>query len=186
MIDAGTAFLSYAAQSWLADGRQPAPLGSRHPNLAPYQAFRTHDGWFIVGVGSEDLWHRFCEAIARPELESDPRFATNAARVRHREDLDRLLGEVFAAQPSAVWDRVMREHRIPAAPTATVGEAVERARDRGQVLPLPAGAYGELATVAAPFLFNGLRAAPTLPPPALGQHTDEILRKVGLAAKRRR
>jgi formyl-CoA transferase/CoA:oxalate CoA-transferase len=185
MIDAGTAFLSYAAQSWLADGQQPAPLGSRHPNLAPYQAFRARDGWFIVGVGSQDLWHRFCQAITRPELETDPRFATNAARVRNREDLDRLLGEVFATQPAAFWDRVMREHRIPAAPTATVGEAVERARDRGQVLPLPPGAYGALATVAAPFLFNGVRTVPTLPPPALGQHTDEVLGKAKRSAKRR-
>lgn len=71
----------------------------------------------------------------------------------------------------------MREHRIPAAPTATVGEAVERARTRGQVVPLPPGAYGDLATVAAPFLFDGIRAVPTLPPPALGQHTAEVLRQ---------
>ncbi|HBL28267.1 MAG TPA: hypothetical protein DD490_15640, partial [Acidobacteria bacterium] len=58
MLDAGASFLSYAAQSWLADGRQPPPLGSRHPNLAPYQAFAASDGWFIVGVGSEGLWRR--------------------------------------------------------------------------------------------------------------------------------
>jgi crotonobetainyl-CoA:carnitine CoA-transferase CaiB-like acyl-CoA transferase len=183
MIDAGTAFLSYAAQSWLADGRQPAPLGSRHPNLAPYQAFRASDGWLIAGVGSQDLWHRFCQAIERPELEDDPRFATNATRVRHRDDLDRLLGEVFLAQPSAFWDRALREHRIPAAPLATLGEALERARARGQVLPLPPGAYGDLTTVAAPFLFDHLRAEPTLAPPALGEHTVQVLREAGLGRR---
>ena len=180
MIDAGTAFLSYAAQSWLADGRQPPPLGSRHPNLAPYQALRASDGWFLVGAGSEDLWRRFCAAIERPGLASDPRFATNEARVRNRDELDRLLAEVFAAHPREHWERALREHRVPGGPTAGVGESVTRARERGQVVPLPAGAYGDLATIAAPFLFDGRRPAPTLPPPALGEHTEEVLREVGM------
>jgi crotonobetainyl-CoA:carnitine CoA-transferase CaiB-like acyl-CoA transferase len=183
MIDAGTSFLSYAAQSWLADGRQPQPLGSRHPNLAPYQAFRASDGWLVVGVGSQELWHRFCQAIERPEIENDPRFAVNEERVRHRDDLDRLLGEVFAARPTAWWERAMREHRIPAAPTAGVGDAIERARERGQVVPLPSGAYGALATVAAPFVFDGQRTPPTLAPPALGEHTVQVLRRAGFGRR---
>src|SRR5206468_10468138 len=91
MVDAGTAFLSYAAQSWLADGRQPARLGSAHPNLAPYQAFQAADGWLVVGVGSQALWHRFCAAIERPDLADDPRFASSESRVKNRVDLDGLL-----------------------------------------------------------------------------------------------
>ncbi len=180
MVDAGTAFLSYAAQSWLADGRQPARLGSAHPNLTPYQAYRAADGWLVVGVGSQELWRRFCAAIERPGLADDPRFATSEARVRHRPDLDRLLGEVFAARPVAHWDAALRAHRVPAGPPATVGEAVEKARQRGQVVDLPAGAYGILPTIAAPFLFDGERAAPTSSAPALGEHTEEVLREVGL------
>lgn len=183
MIDAGTAFLSYAAQSWLADGRQPPPLGSRHPNLAPYQAFRASDGWYIAGVGSEDLWRRFCQAVGRPELERDPRFAANEARVRNRTELDRILAEVFAAHPSAHWDQVLRAHRVPGAPATGVGAAVEKARDRGQVVALPQGVYGDLSTVAAPFLFEGERPAPSLPPPALGEHTVEVLREAGLTKR---
>jgi crotonobetainyl-CoA:carnitine CoA-transferase CaiB-like acyl-CoA transferase len=182
MIDAGTAFLSYAAQSWLTDGRQPPALGSRHPNLAPYQAVPVQDGWFVVGVGSQDQWHRFCQAIQRPDLEADLRFAENVDRVRNRSELDELLAGIFRQRPAAEWDRVMREHRIPAAAPASVGESVERARERGQLLPLPVGAYGELATLAAPFLFDGHRAVPTLPPPALGEHTEEVLREIGLSA----
>jgi len=182
MIDAGTAFLSYAAQSWLADGRQPPPLGSRHPNLAPYQAFAASDGWFIVGVGSEDLWHRFCAAIEKPALEADPRFATNEARVRNRDELDRLLADVFAAHPREHWEKAMRENRVPGGPTAGVGEAVTKARERGQVVSLPTGAYGDLETIAAPFVFGGRRPVPARAAPALGEHTEEVLRALGSGA----
>jgi crotonobetainyl-CoA:carnitine CoA-transferase CaiB-like acyl-CoA transferase len=180
MIDAGSAFLSYAAQSWLADGVQPARLGSAHPTLTPYQAFHATDGWFVVGVGSQDLWRRFCAAVEHPELTDDPRFADSAARVRHRRELDALLAEVFAARPVAHWDAVMRGHRVPAGPPASVGEAVAKARERGQVMDLPAGAYGILPTVAAPFLFDGKRPSPSASAPALGEHTAEVLRELGM------
>jgi formyl-CoA transferase/CoA:oxalate CoA-transferase len=183
MIDAGASFLSYAAQSWLADGRQPARLGSAHPNLAPYQAFRAADGWFVVGVGSQDLWRRFCAAIERPDLADDPRFGSSELRVRHRRELDELLAGVFAAHPAAHWDAAMRTHRVPAGPPATVGEAIGKARGRGQVMDLPAGAYGVLPTIAAPFLFNGKRPAPSSSAPALGEHTEEVLREAGMSAK---
>lgn len=178
MVDAGASFLSYAAQSWLADGRQPARLGSAHPNLAPYQAFRAADGWIVVGVGSQDLWRRFCAALERPDLTEDPRFRTSEGRVRNRRELDALLGEIFAARPVAHWDAALRAHRVPAGPPVTVGEAVEKARARGQVMDLPAGAYGVLPTMAAPFLFDGRRAAPSASAPALGEHTEEVLREL--------
>jgi crotonobetainyl-CoA:carnitine CoA-transferase CaiB-like acyl-CoA transferase len=184
MVDAGASFLSYAAQSWLADGRQPARLGSAHPNLAPYQAFRAADGWLIAGAGSQDLWVRFCAALERPELADDPRFRTNEARVRNRGELDALLGEIFATRSVAHWDAAMRAWRVPAGPPATVGEAVEKARTRGQVVDLPTGAYGVLPTVAAPFLFDGRRAAPAASAPALGEHTEEVLRQAGLSKEK--
>jgi len=186
MVDAGAAFLSYTAQSWLADGRQPARLGSAHPNLAPYQAFRAADGWLVVGVGSQDLWRRFCAALERPELAEDPRFRTSEGRVRNRRELDTLLAEIFAARPAVHWDAVLRAHRVPAGPPATVGEAVAKARARGQVMDLPAGAYGVLPTMAAPFLFDGRRAAPSASAPAVGEHTEEVLRELVRKKHRRK
>ncbi|HEX4965247.1 MAG TPA: CoA transferase [Thermoanaerobaculia bacterium] len=180
MVDAGTSFLSYAAQSWLADGRQPPRLGSAHPNLVPYRAFQAADGWFVVGTGSQEQWRRLCAAVERPELADDPRFATSEGRVRHRADLEALLAAVFATLPVAHWDAAMRAHRVPAGPPATVGEAIAKARGRGQVVDLPEGVYGTLPTIAAPFLFGGARALPSASAPALGQHTAQVLREAGL------
>jgi crotonobetainyl-CoA:carnitine CoA-transferase CaiB-like acyl-CoA transferase len=180
MADAGTAFLGYAAQSFLADGRQPARLGSRHPNLTPYQAYAAADGWLVVGAGSEDLWRRLCAALERPDLAADPRFATNAARVRHRAALDACLGAAFAAYPVAHWLEILHAHRVPAAPPADLGTALAGARARGQVTALPPGAYGALETVAAPLLFDHRRALPRRSPPALGEHTVEVLAQAGL------
>lgn len=180
LADAGAACLSYAAQSWLADGREPPRLGSRHPNLVPYGAFPAADGWIVAGVGSEALWRRFCAALERPELAADPRFATNRARVENREILEPLLAEIFARRPTADWQRRMAEHRVPAGPPLTVSEVVEAARERGQVASLPAGAYGDLETIAAPFVLDGRRPIAHRPPPALGEHTVEVLIEAGL------
>src|SRR6185295_3598466 len=105
------------------------------------------------------------------------------ARVRNRGELDAVLGGIFAARPVAHWDAAMRTHRVPAGPLATVGEAVEKARRRGQVVDLPAGAYGVLPTLAAPFLFDGRRAAPAASVPALGEHTEEVLREAGMSRR---
>jgi formyl-CoA transferase/CoA:oxalate CoA-transferase len=179
LADAGASCLSYAAQSWLADGREPPRLGSRHPNLVPYGAFPTADGWIVVGVGSEALWRRFCEALDRPDLAGDPRFATNRARVENRGALESLLAEIFARDGTAHWQRRMAEHRVPAGPPFTVGEVVEAARERGQVAPLPAGAYGDLETIAAPLLLDGRRPLARRAPPALGEHTIEVLTEAG-------
>jgi len=162
MIDAATSFLSYAAQSFLASGKEPPRLGSRHPNLAPYQAFAARDGWIVVGVGTDAMWRRFCAALGRPTLGLDPRFSTNARRIRDRQSLDALLAGIFRRRTVAHWERALRSARVPGAPVLGVGEALARARRRGQIVSL-AG----FETVASPFLFDGERAVSKLAPPAL-------------------
>jgi crotonobetainyl-CoA:carnitine CoA-transferase CaiB-like acyl-CoA transferase len=160
MIDAATSFLSYAAQSYLASGDEPPRLGSRHPNLAPYQAFAARDGWIVVGVGTDAMWRRLCAALGRPGLGRDSRFLTNAGRVAERAALDELLASVFRRRTVAHWERALRRSRVPGAPVLGVGEALGRARRRGQIVTL-AG----IETVGSPILFENRRAVAVLPPP---------------------
>jgi crotonobetainyl-CoA:carnitine CoA-transferase CaiB-like acyl-CoA transferase len=181
MADAAAAFLSYAAQSFLADGREPQRLGSRHPNLAPYQALPTQDGWIVVGVGGDPAWRRLCAAMERQALAADSRFATNALRLENRAALDRTLSATFRRQPTATWQVVLRRHRVPSGPLHDVGTAVARARDRQQLQRLRPGAFGALETIAAPWRFGTLRQSSRRGPPALGEHTREILAAYGFA-----
>jgi CoA:oxalate CoA-transferase len=186
MADSGTSLLSYAAQSWLADGRQPEALGSRHPNLTPYQAFATRDGWLLVAVGSDEMFLRLCEAVGRRDLLDDARLRSNAGRLRHRVELERELAATFAERTRAAWSRRLRTAHVPHGPVQSVGEAVADARERGQVARLPAGAFGALETIAAPWIFaalgasakGGRRPVAARSAPALGEHTAEILREL--------
>jgi crotonobetainyl-CoA:carnitine CoA-transferase CaiB-like acyl-CoA transferase len=162
MIDSATSFLCYAAQSFLASGVEPPRLGSRHPNLAPYQAFAARDGWIVVGVGTDAMWRRLCAALGQPALGRDPRFATTARRIAARGELDARLGAIFGRRTVAHWERALRRQRVPGAPVLGVGAALERARARGQIVSL-----GGLETVASPFVIDGHRAVAALAPPAL-------------------
>jgi crotonobetainyl-CoA:carnitine CoA-transferase CaiB-like acyl-CoA transferase len=181
MIDTGTAFLSYAAQSFLADGRQPPPLGSRHPNLSPYQAFPARDGWLLVAVGSDEMFLRLCAALGRDDLARDQRLATNAGRLAHRDELDRQLAASFSRRSRAAWTRRLTRAGVAVGAVRSVAESILAARRRGQVQQLPAGAFGRLETVGPPWLFaqpeGRLHRLPLRrSAPALGEHTDEILR----------
>ncbi|HXX94414.1 MAG TPA: CoA transferase [Planctomycetota bacterium] len=152
MLDAAVASLTYMSQNVKATGEPPGRMGSRHPSIVPYQAFATQDGWMVVAVGSQAIWNRFCPAIGLPDLLSHPDFRDNPLRVQHRGMLEGLLSRIFASRPTAEWLERFREHEVPAAPVNDLRAAVE----------LPARS-----------------PAVRLPPPALGEHTGEILRELG-------
>ncbi len=155
MLDSAIASLTYMAQNVRATGEPPGRMGSRHPSIVPYQAFQARDGWFVAAVGSPPIWERFCPAIGLPDLLTHPDFRDNPLRVKHRALLEALLTKVFAARPVAEWVALLTEHDIPAAPVNDLRTALE----------LPSRP-----------------ASVRLPPPRLGEHTEEILAELGRAA----
>ncbi len=181
LLATGVSWLTYAAQSYFATGRQPRPSGSGHPNLVPYQAFRAAGGeWFLVAVGTDEQWRRFCAALGLTGAD-DPRFATNAGRVAHREELIPELERMFALRPASEWVARLDRAGVPAGPVHTVGEvfAHPQVRALGLREEVAHPAFGPLPTVGSAFALSETPPSLRLPPPMLGQHTAEILSELG-------
>jgi len=187
MFDVQVSLLQYHAQYFLASGVRPEPVGSAHPNVVPYQAFRTRDGYLVIALwGVNYLWPVLCEAIGRPELARDERFTTNELRVKHQEILVPILEEVLNARTTVEWMAVFTERKVPAAPVNAIDQALAlpQVEAREMLLTLPHPITGQPLTVLGNPVKLGREAAEgLLPPPPLGQHTEEILKGwLGLSA----
>ncbi len=183
MLDGQVAWMTYMAANYFATGDDPPRVGSAHVNLVPYQPFPTRDGFVNVAVGSEGLWQKCCEALEIPIAE-DPRFATNADRVRNRQALLDVLMPVFARRTTTEWvDRLLRAG-VPAGPIYRMHEVMEdpQVRHRGMVVELEHPRAGRIRVNGVPVKFSDTPGAVISPPPALGEHTDPVLRELGCAA----
>jgi crotonobetainyl-CoA:carnitine CoA-transferase CaiB-like acyl-CoA transferase len=184
LLGTGVAWMTYAAQSYFATGRQPRPSGSGHPNLVPYQAFQGSDGrWFLVAVGTDEQWRRFCRALDLPHA-ADTRLATNAGRVEHRQELIADLTRRFAEAPAGGWIDRLESAGVPAGPVRELAEVFSDAQVAALGLDavLRHPAYGPLRTVGTAFRFSATPASLRLAPPLVGQHTDEVLVELGYDA----
>jgi formyl-CoA transferase/CoA:oxalate CoA-transferase len=181
LLDAQVLLLSHQAFNYFAAGEEPRRMGSAHPNIVPYQAFETSDGYIIVTVGSEKLWEQFCKAIGRPDLIENPKFKTNADRVINREELIEELERVFKSKPTRFWIEELERARVPVAPILTVGQVLsdEHVRYRGMVLEIEHPEAGVIKMLGTPFKMSETPGMVRSPPPTKGQHTFEILRELG-------
>ena len=180
LFDCQTAALANQAMNYLVGGQLPKRLGNAHPNIVPYQVFETSDGHLILAVANDGQFRHFCKAAGIEQVSSDPRFATNAERVGHREALIVLLKPVFAKRTNVDWIAALEAANVPCGPINRIDEvfADPQAIARGLKVPMQHTQAGEIDLVASP-----LRLSKTLPeyrsaPPTLGQHTDQVLRNV--------
>ncbi|GAA5173090.1 CaiB/BaiF CoA-transferase family protein [Pseudonocardia eucalypti] len=169
------------ATGMFATGEVPGRLGSRHPNLVPYQAYPTSDGHLVVAVGNDGLWQRLCTVLGRPDLAGDPRYVTNRDRVRNRAALDAQLAGAFAGADTAHWHARLRAAGVPAAPIRDLAEVYADphtdALDMVRTVPHPVA--GALRQVGFPVSYGGDRPALGAAPPTLGEHSREILAELG-------
>jgi glutaryl-CoA transferase len=185
LFDSCAAFLANQAMNYLATGESPGRLGNAHPNIVPYQTFKTGDGSIILACGNDNLFNKFCEVAGCAHLTRDPKYSTNAERVKNRDEITRLLDEVFARRTTRAWVELLDAAGVPTGPINSVAEVFRepQAVARGLKIELDHATAGKIALVASPMRFSGTPITYDRAPPALGQHTDEVLRDtLGMSA----
>ncbi|HEY6865131.1 MAG TPA: CaiB/BaiF CoA-transferase family protein [Burkholderiales bacterium] len=178
LLDSQIALLAYQNTNYFATGKPPKRIGNLHPNIVPYQPFRTKDGSVILACGNDNLYRKFCEAAGCAELADDSRFATNGKRVENRAEMTRLLAQVFAKRTTHEWVELLEAAGVPNGPINDVAQVFQEPQvvARGVKLELEHPVAGRLPTVASPMRFSATPVEHRLAPPVLGQHTDEVLR----------
>ena len=171
----------WQAAIYFATGVSPAPTGSAHVLTAPYQAFRTRDGWINIGGANQANWERIADVLGKREWCEDPRFATNSARMRHRDELVSLMEAVLAARGNADWLALFDAAGVPAGPVHDMGEALShpQTRARGMVIDLTHPEAGPTHALGCPLHFSSTPTRIDRPAPRLGEHSREVLREAG-------
>ncbi|MDN8001337.1 CaiB/BaiF CoA transferase family protein [Burkholderia multivorans] len=178
LLDVQVALLANMNTNFLASGTPPVRWGNAHPNIVPYQTFQTSDGWIIVAVGNDGQFRKFVEAGGRPELADDERFATNPARVRHRDTLVPILAEMVKTRSKTAWIDALEAAGVPCGPINDLAEvfANEQVVARGMEVALPHPCGADVKLVRNPVRMSATPPDARTAPPLLGAHTDDVLR----------
>lgn len=180
LFDSQLGWLANVASNFLISGDMPKRYGNAHPNIVPYQSFAAADGWFALAVGNDKQFARLCELTGQPGWANDTRFMTNAARVAHRDELVALLEPIFALRRVDDWLPALEAADVPCGPINTLDQVFSEPQvsARNMLVTMEHPTIGDLPLVASPLKFSQTPVEYHLPPPRLGEHTDEILREV--------
>jgi crotonobetainyl-CoA:carnitine CoA-transferase CaiB-like acyl-CoA transferase len=180
LLDCQVAVLAYQAMNYLSTGEPPTRSGNVHPNIVPYQPFHTRDGDVIIACGNDNLFRKFCEVADCRHLAEDPRFATNADRVRNRAAIEPLVQEVTRKRTTREWVQALEAAGVPCGPINNLREVFEepQVKARGMLRELAHATAGHVPQVVSPMNFSATPLEFAAAPPVLGQHTDEVLGEV--------
>jgi len=181
LLETPIAWSVYEAAGYFATGEVPPRLGAGHRASAPYQPFRTKDGWLNLGAAGQQFWPKICEVLDLPDLIKDPRFATNAERVKHRKELAALLQRRFDRETTAHWLSRLEAEGVPAGPILTYDQvfADPQVRHREMLVEVDHPVAGQSRVLGVPIKFTESPAGIRRAAPTLGQHTSEILKTLG-------
>ena len=185
LFDTQLAMLANLGSNYLCSGKAPGRMGNAHQNIVPYQVFEASDGHLILAVGNDRQFAKFCEIAGHPEWAADPRFATNAERVRHRATLVPLLEEAVRQRPRDAWLAALEAAKVPCGSINSIGEALAdpQAQARGAVVELPHPLTPRLRVIASPMKLSATPVQYRMAPPLLGQHSDDLLREAGCSVE---
>jgi crotonobetainyl-CoA:carnitine CoA-transferase CaiB-like acyl-CoA transferase len=163
--------LANQASNWLTAGVVAKRMGNRHPSIAPYETVQAADEPFVIAVGNDEQFRTLCEVLDEPELPDDERFTTNASRVIHREELVAAVESVLAHGPAASWIERLQARGVPCGMVNQVDQAFALAQEVGLDV---VASIDAVDTVANPLHHSGTPATYRLPPPKLGEHSDDV------------
>ncbi len=179
LVDATMSCLVNQGMNYLTSGISPLRAGNAHPNIVPYQVFATSDGYVIVAVGNDSQFARFCDYLGHADWASDPRFATNSARLAHRDTLVPMIGGVLATRTMQDVIDGLEARRVPVGPVNTIEQALEseqaQARAMTITLPAPQTARGEVRLIGNPLKFSRTPVSYRSAPPSTGADTEAVL-----------
>lgn len=177
LLDSQIALLAYQNTNYFATGTPPARIGNLHPNIVPYQPFKTSDGDIIVACGNDNLYRKLCVAAGCPQLAEDARFASNGKRVENRVELTRLLQEQMSKRTTREWMAVLEAAGVANGPINNLAQVYEepQVKARGIRVEMDHPVAGKLSTVASPMRFSATPIEYKIAPPLVGEHTDAIL-----------
>jgi formyl-CoA transferase len=186
LFETAMGLLGYNLQTFWERGVQPAKCGSSHESLCPYQAFEATDGPIMIGVANDNLWRKFCGVAGLEDIADDPRFRTNADRVKNRADTLGRVQAVLSTRPAAAWNDALAAVGVPCSPINSLAQLANHPHTAasGVIVEYDHVSAGRLKGVGHPVLINGVERTAGAPPPALAQHTDEVLAELGLSAER--
>jgi crotonobetainyl-CoA:carnitine CoA-transferase CaiB-like acyl-CoA transferase len=179
LLSGQVAWLTYMAANFFASDKSPEPMGSEHPNIVPYKAFRCKDGRYLnLAVANETHWQKLCDAAQKPSLRT-PEYATNKQRVQQREELYKVLNQTFLEKSSKEWLALLNQFEVPCGPIYIMEEVFSdpQVLHEGMLQMIDHSKAGKIKQIGIPVKLSDTPGAIILPPPLLGQHNEEILGK---------
>jgi len=180
MLDGLFAVLESAVARYTIDGVIPGPLGSAHPSITPFQAFKTKDSWIIVAIGNDSLWLKFCKILAREDLSNDPRFSSNPARTENINALAGIIQEEIGKQTTAQWMDIFKKAELPYSPINNLKQICEDPiiTHRNMLVEIDQPGAGKVKIAGSPIRLSETPGKIYAHAPLLGEHTEEVLQEI--------
>ena len=182
LLDCQVGWLANAGLQYLTSGQVPQRLGNEHPSIVPYSVVKSSDGFFILAVGNDSQFQKFCQFAGKPDWAEDARFKTNPARVKHRVELYQLINDLTATKPTQNWLDGLEKLGVPVGPVNDIGQVFSDphvlARGMKVTMPHPAAGSGQVDLIGNPIKLSESPVDYTRSPPTCGQHTDEVLKEL--------